>query len=251
MSDTDLISPCVTSLVEQLEAQQAGKSSHTPITMPVLPPKTSSQELLEAEVKELKATLATLEKEYKKDKENLNSEVLQLELLIEAKIFREGELESQLEDVRRALTESKRSSIAAVTRNLANGDSLPPLKNHDSPRKGKSTVKPDRGSVSSIASHSSGNYNEKEEGENVPPGRRSASQYSEEDYDDGLCEICKEDHAVEVSAGLASKGPVPLRVEANKRPLLGFAELPHIRRIRCTGYRPSQEQEESELEWRE
>ena len=219
--------------MEQLETQQAGKGSHTPVNLPVLPPKTSSQELLEAEVKELKGTLARLEKEYKKDKENLNSEVLQLELLVEAKIFREGELESQLEDVRRALAASKRSSVAAVTK-LANGD-LPPLKNHDSPRRGKSTVKPDRGSVSSIASHSSSNN--KDEGENVPSGRRSASQYSEEDYDDGLCEICKEDHAVEVSPLSLKKTSFNAVLRRRLMNISHPAELPHIRRIRCIGYR--------------
>lgn len=188
--------------MKHLEAQQAGHGRQSPVKIPSLPPKTSSQEILEAEVKELKGTLARLEKEYKKDKENLNSEVLQLELLIEAKIFREGELESQLEDVRRALAESKRSSFAAsrsaAITTIANGD-LPQLRNHESPRRGKSTVQPDRGSVSSIAS-----YSNKQDGSGgeLPSGRRSASQYSEEDYDDGLCEICKEDHAVEVSAGL-------------------------------------------------
>lgn len=188
----------VFSLVEQLEAQQSGKGRSSPVTLPVLPPKTSSQELLEAEVKELKEALARLEKENKKDKENLNSEVLQLELLVEAKIFREGELESQLEDVRRALSEAKRASHPASTVATSNRGELPlqPTRAYDSPRRGKSTVKPVRGSVSSIASsHKEG------DGDGVPSGRRSASQYSEEDYDDGLCEICKENHAVEVGHG--------------------------------------------------
>lgn len=155
--------------------------------MPTLPPKTSSQELLEAEVRELKENLARMEKEYKKDKDNLNSEVLQLELLVEAKIFREGELESQLEDVRRALAEAKRASHALSK----NG--LPEPIVRESPRRGKSTVKPERASVTSVSSSKDGNDG------SAASGRRSASQYSEEDYDDGLCEICKEDHAVEVS----------------------------------------------------
>lgn len=172
----------------QLEKQQSGQGRQSPLTMPTLPPKTSSQELLEAEVRELKENLVRMEKEYKKDKDNLNSEVLQLELLVEAKIFREGELESQLEDVRRALAEAKRASHALSK----NG--LPEPIVRESPRRGKSTLKPERASVTSISSSKNGSNDV-----SVASGRRSASQYSEEDYDDGLCEICKEDHAVEVS----------------------------------------------------
>lgn len=214
--------------------------------MPSLPPKTSSHELLEAEVKELKTTLVRLEKEYKKDKENLNSEVLQLELLVEAKIFREGELESQLEDVRRALAEAKRMSSysntnTTTTNKLSNDDHLPQARNHDSPRRGKPTVKPDRGSVSSIAS----SIHNKEEHSNgdVPPGRRSASQYSEEDLDDGLCEICKEDHAVEVSltnvanptSGVLDASWIADGLSNNS------AELYYLRRVDTFGQRDRQE----------
>lgn len=185
----------MSSLVKQLEAHGSGQGHASPVSMPVLPPKTSSQELLEAEVKELKESLARMEKDFKKQKDNLDSEVLQLELLVEAKIFREGELESQLEDVRRALAEAKRASAMHHASGQSNG--LPEVRRHDSPRRGKATVKPVKSSVSSIVSSRDG------QGENGPSGRRSASQYSEEDYDDGLCEICKEDHAVEVGVSLA------------------------------------------------
>lgn len=193
--------------MEQLEAHQAGRNpSNSTITMPLLPPKTSSQELLEAEVKDLKNSLAKLEKEYRKDKDNLNSEVNQLELLVEAKIFREGELESQIEDLKRALAHAKRTSSSTSDNEASHGisekgDTLPQARinrnhDHDGPRKSKSTIKPNRGSVLSIISASIDNQ---EDAGEIPSGRRSASQYSEEDLDDGLCEICKEDHAVEVS----------------------------------------------------
>lgn len=175
------------SLVEQLEhAQKAMGDQRGPIVLPSLPEKTSSQELLESEVKELKEKMQHMQKEYEKDKRDLNSEVAQLELLVESKIFREGELESQLEDTQRALKEASKAI-------RTNGHALPQVNDqkggHGSPRTSKATVKPVRSSMSSTVS-----TKVSEE----PSGRRSASQYSEEDLDDGLCEICKENHAVEV-----------------------------------------------------
>lgn len=130
--------------------------------------RTLGQDTLEAEVAELKKRLRDVERGYEKEKQALNSEVAQLESLVEAKIFKEDELEQQLSDAKKALADLKSRSSAA------------PEKMRDT----KATIR--------AASTSN--------------GRRSASVHSESEDDDGKCELCGDPHGIEVGSDCKAVG---------------------------------------------
>jgi DNA repair exonuclease SbcCD ATPase subunit len=127
--------------------------------------RTLGQDTLEAELAETKKKLKDLERGHEREKTALNSEVAQLESLVEAKIFREDELEQQLADARKALADLK---------SRTGGASGAVFERHQ--RATKSTIR---------ATESN--------------GRRSASAHSDTDDDDGKCELCGDPHGIEVS----------------------------------------------------
>ena len=121
---------------------------------------------LNSEVEKLRAKLAAMQAAHDLDMEGM-------ETLIEAKIFREDELESELADAKRALAEIR--SVATVPKDMGmdqKSDSIP-----DSPPRAR---------------------NSRERGETVKAAanERPASSYSLDG--DGDCEICGLPHPLEV-----------------------------------------------------
>lgn len=148
----------VAGLLDQLDEQSPmNGASKSPAGQ-----RTLGQDTLEAEVAELKQKLKAVEKGHEREKSALNSEVAQLESLVEAKIFREDELEQQLADTRKALADLKGRSSSAVQA--------------DRSRETKTTIKASPPST----------------------GRRSASAHSTADDDEGKCELCGDPHGIEV-----------------------------------------------------
>lgn len=134
---------------------------------------------------ELRKQLASLEKKHAKETRRLEDELEGMESLMEAKILREDELESQLNDAKRALAESNRTlaELRKMTAGLA-GSQRP----HETDRERGETLKANSGresrasttSVSSSSDHGS---------------RNAQAAVNDEDR----CEICQEEHETQVS----------------------------------------------------
>ena len=157
----------VAGLLDQLDDQSPLNAGSTAARSPA-GQRTLGQDTLEAELAETKKKLKDMERGHERERSALNSEVAQLESLVEAKIFREDELEQQLADARKALADLK-SRTSAVDASKA--------------RDQKTTIK---------ASQSN--------------GRRSASAHSDTDDDDGKCELCGDPHGIEVRSLAYSTG---------------------------------------------
>lgn len=119
---------------------------------------------------DLKTRLAALEHKHARDVRRLEEELNGMESLVEAKILREDELESQLNDAKRALAELQMVAHGTSARNGRKG------------RERGETVRAND-SVSVRSRHSKSSMH---------------SQDGLED-DDGKCEICHEQHETQVS----------------------------------------------------
>jgi hypothetical protein len=151
--------------MEQL-AGGSGESGHTPLA-----PSGSANE---ASMTDLKTRLAALEHKHVRDVRRLEEELNGMESLVEAKILREDELESQLNDAKRALAELQMVAHGTSARNGRKGR-----------ERGETVRANDSVSVNSRHSKSS-----------------MHSQDGLED-DDGKCEICHEQHETQVSRDLS------------------------------------------------
>lgn len=130
----------------------------------------TSQASGQASGNDLEARLAALERKHLHDVRRLEDELNGMESLVEAKILREDELESQLNDAKRALAELQMVAHGTSARN-----------GRKARERGETVRANDSVSVSSRHSKS--------------------SMYSEDglEDEDGKCEICHEQHETQVS----------------------------------------------------
>lgn len=149
-------------------------SSQKPAATTAFAPQVTTREN-HKEIELLKAKLAAMQAAHDVDMEGM-------ETLIEAKIFREDELESELADAKRALAEIR--SVATILPNDMNGiEKMKKENNSTLPQKER---------------------NIRERGETVKAGesRRPASTNGFDEEDD--CEICGQPHPIEV----CSRNPI-------------------------------------------
>lgn len=142
---------------------------------------TRSHEPLEEEIKDLKMRISKMEKQHSRDVNALNQEVSEMEALVEAKIFREADLEAQLADLKKALGAAKQ------------GHSLPiASSSNGTERSEKSTIRPMSRTSSSRHVRSASSAYSQASSDATSSNRYSRDMLSESG--EGRCEMCGDEH---------------------------------------------------------